>query len=122
MYMSTLLTDDATWTTERVQPLSPIVSKLNILSAIQKLQQSVDAFWITTSTDDITVDGNRVAIAAVSSGADPVTHELYRNVHHFLLTLSSESTVNYSGSSDQIKSVKEYSGASLLQTTPGDAQ
>lgn len=122
MYMSTLLTDDAIWTTVRVRPVGPIVSKPNILSAIQKLQQNVDAFWITASTDDITVDGNRVAIAAVSTGADPVTHEPYRNVHHFLLTLSSESSGNYSGSSDQIKSIKEYSGAPLLQSAPAEVQ
>jgi ketosteroid isomerase-like protein len=122
MYLSTLLTDDATWTTERVRPLPPIVSKPNILSAVQELQRSVDAFWITTTADEITVDGNRVAIAAVSTGADPVTHEPYRNVHHFLLTLSSESSGNYSGSSDQIKSVREYSGAPLLRTTHEDVQ
>jgi ketosteroid isomerase-like protein len=114
MYMSTLLTDDATWTTERVGALTPLVSKPTILSAIKKLQARVDGFWLTTSASDITVDGNRVAIAAVSTGTDPVTHQPYRNVHHFLLTLSSESGNNYIGSSDQIKTVKEYSGAPLL--------
>lgn len=114
MYMSTLLADDASWTTERVEPVAPIVSKANILSALQKLQNSIDSFWVTTSTDEITVEGNRVAIAAVSTGTNPVTRKPYRNVHQFLLTLGGEAKGNYVGSADLISSVKEYSGAPLL--------
>jgi ketosteroid isomerase-like protein len=115
MYMRTLLADDATWTTPRVGVTpSPSLDKEALLAALRKLQSRFDGFWVATSTDDITVDGNKIAVAAVSRGINPVTHGVYRNVHHFLLTLEGETSASSIGAADTIKSIIEYSSTPLL--------